>query len=211
MRAVFSAMRRSLSERRDRFSVVEARRAQHEPLGLEDGDDCSSRTADSERLSSSNSHRDRAPCTKAEEGSRHPGLPLHRNPCGSAGSTGCRRTSIWSTVYSAAASVIGTYRYVDAAFGFGAELDVTVDQREQRVVLAQADIAARMPLGAALARDDVAGDARLRRRKSSGRGAGCWSRGRCARSRLLSCEPWLVSESLLRPSYTGFVTKSSPS
>ena len=49
-------------------------------------------------------------------------------------------------------------RYEDAAFGFGAELDLAVDEREQRVVLAQADIGAGVPLGAALARDDVAGE-----------------------------------------------------
>jgi hypothetical protein len=49
-------------------------------------------------------------------------------------------------------------RYEHAAFGFGTELDATVGQSEQRVVLAQSDIGPRMPFGAALARDDVAGD-----------------------------------------------------
>ena len=39
----------------------------------------------------------------------------------------------------------------------GAELDVAVDQREQRVVLADADVHARMDRGAALADDDAAG------------------------------------------------------
>src|SRR4051794_36259821 len=45
-----------------------------------------------------------------------------------------------------------------AAFGFGLELDATVTQCEQRMILAKPDIAAGVPLGAALARDDVAGD-----------------------------------------------------
>src|ERR1700722_5978113 len=49
------------------------------------------------------------------------------------------------------------HRYVNPASALGAELDASVHQREQRVVLAEADIAARMPLGAALARQDVAG------------------------------------------------------
>jgi hypothetical protein len=51
----------------------------------------------------------------------------------------------------------GDYRHVDAAFGLGAELDVTVYEGEQGVISAQADIASGMPLGAALARQDVAG------------------------------------------------------
>ena len=39
----------------------------------------------------------------------------------------------------------------------GRELDLAVDQREQRVVLAHADVHARMDLRAALADDDAAG------------------------------------------------------
>src|SRR6266446_4026830 len=49
-------------------------------------------------------------------------------------------------------------RYEHPALGFGTELDAAVDQREQGMVLGQADIGARVPLGAALARDDVAGE-----------------------------------------------------
>src|SRR5690606_11387182 len=48
--------------------------------------------------------------------------------------------------------------YEDAALGFGAELDATGGQRKQRVVTAQADVLAGMPLGAALARNNVARD-----------------------------------------------------
>src|SRR5262245_13353561 len=50
------------------------------------------------------------------------------------------------------------HRHENAALGFGTELDATVDQREQRVVLGQADIGAGMPFGAALPRNDVAGE-----------------------------------------------------
>src|SRR5439155_6070163 len=50
------------------------------------------------------------------------------------------------------------YRYEDAALGFGTELNLAVDKREQGVVLAKADILARVPLGAALAGNNVAGD-----------------------------------------------------
>src|SRR5262249_6938597 len=48
------------------------------------------------------------------------------------------------------------YRYVDAAPGFGLELHFAVDEREQGVILAEADVPARMPLGAALTGQDVA-------------------------------------------------------
>src|SRR5439155_14548938 len=50
------------------------------------------------------------------------------------------------------------YRYEDAALGFGTELNLAVDKREQGVVLAKADILARVPLGAALAGNNVASD-----------------------------------------------------
>src|SRR5262245_55747667 len=49
-------------------------------------------------------------------------------------------------------------RYEYAALGFGAEFDAPVDQREQGMVLGQADIGAWVPLGAALARNDVASE-----------------------------------------------------
>jgi hypothetical protein len=48
--------------------------------------------------------------------------------------------------------------YVHAAFGFGIELNATVGESEKRVILADADIVAGMPFGAALARQNIAGD-----------------------------------------------------
>src|SRR5262245_40690315 len=49
-------------------------------------------------------------------------------------------------------------RYEYAALGFGAEFDASVDQREQGMVLGQADIDAWVLLGAALARSDVSSE-----------------------------------------------------
>src|ERR1700687_297217 len=47
---------------------------------------------------------------------------------------------------------------VSAAFGFGSELNFSVYECEQRVILADSDIAAGMPFGAALACKDIAGE-----------------------------------------------------
>src|SRR5450755_160734 len=49
-------------------------------------------------------------------------------------------------------------RYESAAVGFCTKLDMTFDLGEQSMVSAHADIKAGMPGGAALTRDDVAGD-----------------------------------------------------
>src|SRR5215831_10082061 len=54
--------------------------------------------------------------------------------------------------------LVGLYRDVDAAFALGREFDVALAKREQRVIGPHADTVARMPLGAALAHDDIAGD-----------------------------------------------------
>src|SRR4029078_271385 len=48
-------------------------------------------------------------------------------------------------------------RYEDAALRFGLERNAAVDECKQRVVAAHAAVFARMPLGATLAQDDVAG------------------------------------------------------
>src|SRR5262249_49454336 len=54
--------------------------------------------------------------------------------------------------------LVGLYRDVNAPFALGRELDTALAEREQRVIGAHADTIARMPLGAALAHDDIAGD-----------------------------------------------------
>src|SRR5262249_384295 len=93
---------------------------------------------------------------ESEEGSRHPVSPLG--------------TRVGPPVRWEPADLDEVYRllghglrhrqtrYEYPALGFGTELNATVDQREQGMVLGQADIGARVPLGAALARDDVAGE-----------------------------------------------------
>src|SRR5947207_1090286 len=48
-----------------------------------------------------------------------------------------------------------------AAFGFGFERDATIDQREQGVILVHADIQTGMPSGAALTRENIAGNGGL--------------------------------------------------
>src|SRR5215813_9146200 len=53
------------------------------------------------------------------------------------------------------------YRHVRATFGFGVELNATVDLGEKRVVLADTHIVARVPLGAALTHDNIARETRL--------------------------------------------------
>src|SRR6266702_398486 len=50
------------------------------------------------------------------------------------------------------------YRYEGATFGFCTELDMTFDLGEESMVGAHADIKAGMPGGAALTRDNVAGN-----------------------------------------------------
>src|SRR5207245_9000407 len=70
---------------------------------------------------------------------------------------GSRQTSMKFTVLLGRSLRHRQNRYEHPALGFGTELDATVGQREQGMVLAQAYIGARVPLGAALARDDVAG------------------------------------------------------
>src|SRR5689334_10570909 len=77
----------------------------------------------------------RAP--ESEEGSRHPVSP-HMEP------VWFRRFDWMPADLGMVCRLFGRsrrhrqYRHVDAAFGFGAVLDLAVDQREQCVVLAQA-------------------------------------------------------------------------
>src|ERR1044071_779283 len=47
--------------------------------------------------------------------------------------------------------------HVGAAFSFRCELNLSIDEREQRVIFAGADVTAGMPFGTALARKNIAG------------------------------------------------------
>src|SRR5205823_11572949 len=69
-----------------------------------------------------------------------------------------RRTSGWSAVLLRRSLRHGYDGDVGAAFCFGTELNSAINQREQRVVLAHPDVGTGVPLGAALARENVAGD-----------------------------------------------------
>src|SRR5262245_37969725 len=100
----------------------------------------------------------RAP-VEIERGIRHPVSPF-KNPIGSAGSTGCRQTGM-STVLLGRGLRHRNNGYDGAAFGFGAVFDASFDQCKKRMVLADADVLAGVPLGAALAHDDVAGKTML--------------------------------------------------
>jgi hypothetical protein len=52
-------------------------------------------------------------------------------------------------------------RYEGAAFGFGAVCDPTIDQGKKRVIFANADVRPCVPLGTALAHNDIAGKTAL--------------------------------------------------
>src|SRR5262245_20795783 len=93
-------------------------------------------------------------------GSRHPVSPS-KNPFGSAGSTGCRRTSFMSTVLLGRRLRHRIYRDVGAALGFGFEFDASINECKQGVVLADPYVVAGMPLGAALAHKNIAGETAL--------------------------------------------------
>ena len=48
--------------------------------------------------------------------------------------------------------------HVGAAFSFRCELNLSIDEREQGVIFAGADVTAGVPFGAALTRKDIAGE-----------------------------------------------------
>src|SRR5689334_6705338 len=159
MRAVFSAIRRSLAsaamagassrcgERRRNRAVTSSGAGRTGALG-----------SLSKRVIAGSCRATHALCMRpeSEEGSRHPVSPLGTR-WGSAGSTDAGGPDLVHRLFGRCLRH-RLYRYEDAALGFGTELNVTVDQREQGVVLAKADIRARVPLGAALTRNNVACD-----------------------------------------------------
>jgi hypothetical protein len=63
----------------------------------------------------------------------------------------------WSTVSFGRCLRHRNYRDDFAAFSFGSERNLSIDKREQRVVLTHSDIIAGVPGRAALTGDDVAG------------------------------------------------------
>ena len=69
-----------------------------------------------------------------------------------------RRTSILSTVLLGRSLRHRYNGHEGAAFSFRCELNLSINERDQRVILATTDITAGVPFGAALARKDVAGE-----------------------------------------------------
>src|SRR5712691_8194179 len=156
MRAVFSAMRRSFASAAT--ALASSRRGARSTSRSVSRTGILASRKTSAGICSSNVMA-RAP-SQAKRGSRHPVSPSW-NPIGSAGSTGMPADLSWSAVLLCRRLRHRIYGYVDAAFGFGAELHLTIDECEQRVILAQSDVVAGMPLGAPLARKNVAGEDRL--------------------------------------------------
>jgi hypothetical protein len=149
-----------VGERCNRFSVLKARRAQSKPLGLEDGDTALvkglSRYSLQQGHGTGSIFSTRA-ALKCEEGEPVTRLPLSKPYEAPPVRLNDRRTSILSTVLLGRSLRHRYNRHVGAAFGFLSELNLSVYEREQSVIRADSDVAAGMPRGAALARQDVAG------------------------------------------------------
>ena len=127
-----------VGERRYRFSVLEARRAQGKPLGLEDGD--TALVEGLSRYSFQQCHGTGSmfstPVENAKRGSRSPVSPSQSplSPAGLTEMTGRPRILVYLLL---GRGLRHRYdRHVGAAFGFGSELNLSVDEREQRVILA---------------------------------------------------------------------------
>ena len=157
MRAVFSAMRRSLARTRNRLYVLVTRRAQHEPLSLEDGDGNTAFSAVSAQrcFPPGSSHGLLQRNRKGEPASGLPLFEAHLGPPVRLDAGGPRMIHRITGPQPPSSEV--PIRKCGPWFS-ASELNATVDQREQGVVTADTDVTARMPLGAALARDNVPGN-----------------------------------------------------
>ena len=133
---------------------------------------------------------------KIERGSRHPGLPFFGAHSGppvrlDAG----RPRMIHRITGQLPRSSEVRKRRCGPWFWYGTRL-CRRSTRTDVWSLPSADIPAGMPFGAALTRDDVAGNNFAAAENLQTQAAGRPSRGRCVRSRLLSCVPSLASETL---------------
>ena len=169
----------------DRFSVPEPRRAQHQPLGLEDRNARLSRN--SPVVFPAVSWHGLLRNAKRGDGIPSPLM----EPYGPAGSTGCRQTQMCLPSYSAAASVIGSTDTKTRPLAL-VRNSTRPSVRANRVWSLP-----RPTFGPACHlvprwRAMMLPATPARRRTSSRPDAGRWSRGRCGKSRLLFCEPWLV-------------------
>src|SRR5215471_17833761 len=98
--------------------------------------------------------------SKALKGSRHPVSPSW-NLMVPPVRLECRRTTLCVPGLLGRSLRHRNNGYEGAVFGFGTVLDAAIDQGEQRMVDANADVLARMPFRAALAHEDVAGETAL--------------------------------------------------
>src|SRR5262245_25769618 len=156
MRAVFSAMRRSFAS--IAICSMSSRR------GARSTSRSVLRTGilASRRVSAgmgSSSVMTRAPLVHKRRGEPASRLPSW-NPIGSAGSMGAGGRTLFRRLLCRSLRH-RDHRYVGAALGFGLELHFSIGQCEQRVILAYAHVLAGVPLGAALARKDIAGEHHL--------------------------------------------------
>src|SRR6188768_4034934 len=145
-----------VGERCYRFSVLEARCAQGNALGLEDGD--TGFAISSSRYFFQQCHGTGSRLKKLRGGAGHPSPPLRAltRPRRFDWMTG--RTSNLSTVLLGRSLRHRYNGHVGAAFSFRCELNLSIDEREQGVIFAGADVTAGMPFGAALTRKDIAGE-----------------------------------------------------
>src|SRR5262249_23956160 len=139
-----------VDERGDRSRILEARGTQDEPRGCEDGNAFLPKAL--RRTSIQQRHCTGSSKARGEPASRLPLVPRVGPPVRWV-------PADLDEVYRLLGRSLRhrQHRYEHAALGFGTKLDATVDEREQGMVLGQAYIGAGVPLGAALARDDVAG------------------------------------------------------
>src|SRR6185312_5945147 len=168
MRAVFSAMRRSLASAATVLASSRrgARRASRlvSRTGILASRKLSQGISSSRVMALGLQFRDRAGLPgrrKAKRGSRSPVSPSRSFQEPRRFDLGDRRTSILSYRLLGRCLSHRNNRYEFAAFFFRSELNLPVDKREQRVILAHADITAGMPGGTALTGDDVAGKTNL--------------------------------------------------
>src|SRR6185437_6847606 len=144
-----------VGERRNRFSVLEACCAQGKPLGLEDGDTRFMKAFAWYFFQQGHGTGSRLKCEEGEPVTR---LPLSEPYEAPPVRLDDRRTSILSTVLLGRCLRHRYYGYLGAAFSFRCELNLSIDEREQRVIFAGTDIAAGVPFGAALTRKNIAGE-----------------------------------------------------
>src|SRR5215471_3423353 len=100
----------------------------------------------------------RAPGLKNREGEPVTRLPLSEPYEPRRFDWNDRRTSFMSTVLLGRNLRRRYNGHVGAAFSFRCELNLSINEREQRVIFAGTDIMAGVPFGTALARKDIAGE-----------------------------------------------------